>query len=223
MKKHYRISRILNLAIILCFLMPFFYTGCGPSKAELEAKEKWQSDSIASIANTITDTIIENKKDNLNQDSIAKIDDDAEKRMSEELSSSNSDNDSENTTVSAKISRQMPFLKPILVSNDDTYSGLALVIDSSSLIGYMSVSVSLLLLIISVLAKLIDQQSIKIITLLDFSSFVLLIVSQPISFQFERLWGFYVTLIFSLILVFYDLYILKLKSKEEKIDNNKAL
>ena len=60
MMKHKKYSIRLHWATLLCFLLPFFYTGCGKSKEEMEESENRMADSVK----------LEDSSSKVNQDSL---------------------------------------------------------------------------------------------------------------------------------------------------------
>jgi hypothetical protein len=175
----------------LCLCLPFFYTGC--KKAEAPAEETVQIDTTTinpELANTVRiDSIAINKQ----QKSIA-----GEESKIEE----------KENTLSETLSKKYIFLRPILVSKENTFSGLAMIIDSGSYIVVFSVFIYFLLSILSLTIKYLDSNAIKTIVLLDALALLFLIISEPIGIFNDRLWGLWVAIILFSTVTILDIYIL---------------
>lgn len=177
----------------LCLCLPFFYTGC--KKAEVPAEEMVQIDTTSIKPELAKTARRDSKAINKQQQSIVE-----EESKTEE----------KEKTLSEKLSKEYTFLQPILVSEENTFSGLAIIIDSGSYISFFSVFIYFLLSILSLTIKHLDYQAIKSIVLLDVLALLFLIVSEPIaSFNdSSRLWGLWVAIILFSIVMILDIYIL---------------
>lgn len=248
MLKQSKFSKALHIATFCCFLLPFFYTGCGKSEAEKEASEKASQDSLVSLApnynqkiygfgfgpspeekaiveknirDSITaiatnksipsekvkvryckNSILSKADTSLNQESIQKT------QPIEPISENKPDNFSE------IISDRLPFLKPVLVSKENIYSGIAIIIDLVEVIPYLIILVSFLLLVLSFIVKFIDKSALKSIVMLNFIALISLFFSRPASLFYETLWGFWIAYTFVFTLTVYDFYIM-IRSKRK--------
>jgi hypothetical protein len=191
MKKLFKYSRLLHLMTFLCLCLPFFYTGC--KKAEAQVEETVQIDTT-SINSEIVNT--------------ARIDSIAINNQQKSIVEEESKPEEKEKTVSETLSKEYAFLQPILVSKENTFSGLAMIIDTGSHIAVFSVFIYFLLSILSLTIKYFDSKAIKTIVLLDVLALVFLIISEPIGFFNERLWGFWVAIILFSTLTILDIYIL---------------
>jgi hypothetical protein len=213
MTKHFKYSKGLHWVTLFCFLFPFFYTGCGPSAKEKAALETAEQDTIVSLK---MQKEIE-KTDSLNKTSIGStIEKDSAEfdRLTENTSilrtdttTSKTEKDSE--TLSLKISNKFEFLRPILVPKEDTYTGIAVVMDGIPLIPFLGIFISFLLLIISLIVKYMDHNARKTIVLLDILVIISLYISEPYSFDSKKLWGYWVAMTLVCVLSLYDLYIFR--------------
>ena len=122
----------------------------------------------------------------------------------------------EDKTPAEYLSNNFSFLRPILMPIEYTYSGLGTIINTMFFIRIFSIVISILLLILSLLVKFIENKARKTIVLLDALAFVFLVIAIPATLGYEILWGFWVAVIFSLALTLYDFYILKLEETIEK-------
>jgi hypothetical protein len=205
MLKHSKYSIRLHWVTMLCFLLPFFYTGCDISREEKEAEEMALADS--------TKTIV--KVEEINSDSTSvHADSLLATRMSELTDTSNSKKDSKEKTISGKIVEKYSILQPILVPKEGVYSGIAVVIDTFSYLAYCTIFICFLLLIISLITKYMEPKAKKIIALLNLLAFISLLFSHPYSWDSVKLWGYWTTLAILFILTLYDLYIIKLSKNE---------
>ncbi len=219
-------SKRIHLVVFCCFLFPFFYTGCGgPSEEEIAAKEKSRQDSITAFtaakngtiavydtakqkpaAVTTTDTtkpaIVENKDTTIQQAIVHPKDKDK-------------DDEEKNSTLSEKIVKQLPILKPLLVPKEKTFSGIASVIDTAMYLPFYSVFLSFLLLVLSLVVKYMDAQARTTIAMLNTLALISLYVSTHFSGYSEDLWGFWVAFSFVLLLTAFDIFV-AVKNKREK-------
>jgi hypothetical protein len=191
MKKLFKYSRLLHWMTFLCLCLPFFYTGC--KKSEAPAEETVQIDTTSinpELANTVRiDSIAINKQ---------------QKSIIEEESKI----EEKEKTLSETLSKEYTFLRPILVSKENTFSGLAMIIDSGSYIVVFSVFIYFLLSILSLTIKHLDSNAIKTIVLLDALALLFLIISEPIGIFNDRLWGLWVAIILFSTVTILDIYIL---------------
>lgn len=190
MKVLSKYSKILHWMTFLCLCLPFFYTGC---KKEAPAEETVQIDTTSiypELANTVRiDSIAINKQ----QKSIVEEESKIEEKEK---------------TLSETLSKEYTFLQPILVSKENTFSGLAMIIDLGSYVVVFSVFIYFLLSILSLTIKYLDSNAIKTIVLLDALALLFLIISEPIGFFNDRLWGLWLAIILVTTLTILDIYIL---------------
>jgi hypothetical protein len=205
MKKLFKYSRLLHWMTFLCLCLPFFYTGCKKAEATIEEEIQIDTTSInPELANTVKiDSIAINKQ----QKSILEEEPKPE------------DNEK---TLSETLSKEYTFLRPILVSKENTFSGLAIIIDSGSYVAIFSVFIYFLLSILSLTIKYLDTNALKTIGLLDTLALIFLIISEPIGIFSDRLWGLWVAIILFLTVTILDIYILKniIRIKEKALHNS---
>ena len=191
MKKLFKYSRLLHWITFLCLCLPFFYTGC--KKAEAPADESVQIDTTSinpELANT------------------ERIDSIAINRQQKSIGEEESKPEEKEKTLSETLSKEYTFLQPILVSKENTFSGLAILIDSGSYIIFFSVFIYFLLSILSLTIKYLDSNGIKTIVLLEVLSLFFLVISRPIGIFHDKLWGLWVAIILFSALTIFDIYIL---------------
>jgi hypothetical protein len=237
MIKHYKFSKRLHLATLCCFLLPFFYTGCGPSAEEKAAAEKANQDSIAAVeaskidtsiiertSNKPVDTIIENQAiqpdTNIKQLAIQPADstssnqvDTSKDQVTSSQSNTTSSKQNPDDNPSEKISNKFTFLRPLLIPKPYTYTGIATVINSIyPVVCYCATFISFLFLILSLVVKFIDIGARRSVVLLDILGLCFLIISVPFPYG-DKLYGFWVAVTFASILAVYDIYIIKLNKR----------
>ena len=190
-KKLFKYSRFLHWMTFLCLCLPFFYTGC--KKADAAVEEAVQIDTTSIDHESVNTVKIDSIAINTQHDSIVEEKSKVEKKEE---------------TYSQTLSRENTILQPILVSKENTFSGLAILIDSGSYILFFSVFLYFLLSILSLTIKYLDSNTIKTIVLLDVLALLFLIISEPMGIFYDRLWGLWVAIILFSTVTILDIYIL---------------
>jgi len=203
MKSRIKLSKLLQIGLLLTFLLPFFPHGCEFK----EAKGVSIPDSTKVATNTLKHessklTTSSEKSDTLKT---AAIDNTIKTGM-----------DKKEKDLSLIISEKSPLLKVILRPNDN-YTGVANIIDCFSLLGlWYGLVISFLLWLIALIVKIKDFNNIFI--LLNFIGLLFLFGAQTTNFTSDgqRLWGFWVCAIWSATMILYDIFIL-LKIRKERL------
>ena len=224
MTKHFKFSKRLHLATLCCFLFPFFYIGCDSGAKEKAAHEKYKQDSIAaqdSIAYEEVDKLASENKaavvkdsalikpvDTIIQNNTLQTDTSYTQTLISQPDSSTFKKETESKSYSQTISTKFEFLRPLLNPTEDTYTGLATVIDSIQLIYFFSTFICFLFLLISLVVKFIDLKAIKTILLLETFALIFLFIAE--TYWGLKIWGYWVALTFILALTIYDFYIIRL-------------
>jgi hypothetical protein len=185
----------------LCLCLPFFYTGC--KKADAPAEEAVQIDTT-SIDHESLNTV--------------KIDSIAINKQHHSIVEEKSKVEKKEETYSQTLSRENTFLQPILVSKENTFSGLAILIDSGSYILFFSMFLYFLLSILSLTIKYLDSNTIKTIVLLDVLALLFLIISEPMGIFYDRLWGLWIAIILFSTVTILDIYILTIYHQKKRKD-----
>jgi hypothetical protein len=199
MKTEIRISKLLQIGLLLTLFLPFFPSGCESKKAE-----------EASVQDT---AIVAN--DSLSTDSVKqaarKLDADTVATTTTENSIQKSDTtkkESEDSNLSTKISKKSSILRLLLRPNDN-YTGIASLINCFSFLqfGY-GLGMAFILWVIALIVKLKDFNNIFI--LMNIIGLILMFYSYSISniLNDERLWGFWVCIFWSAIMIIYDCILL---------------
>ena len=122
------------------------------------------------------------------------------------LSSPLSDNDPK--SASEKIAGYFPFLKPILTPKKNTVTGIGTVLDLTPFIFYYGlIFICFLFLIIALVIKYMDKGAVRTIGLIETLAFICLFFSHYPLIS-EKLWGYWVGLLFLLTLLIYDFYLI---------------
>ena len=206
MKTSIKYSKILQIGLLLTFFLPFFPQGCKPKQAE-EAPN--------------TDTTVVSV-DTLRQENIALIQQSEQSDTTKTAISENSTQSTNKTEVeeegnelSTKISNKSPILKLLLRPNDN-YTGIGSLIDFFIYLefGY-GLGIAFILWLIALIIKLKDFNNIFVV--INIIGLMFLSVSHSLNiFNDKRLWGFWVCLIWSAIMIIYDSIILLKIRKERK-------
>ena len=206
MKTSIKYSKILQIGLLLTFFLPFFPQGCKPKQAE-EAPN--------------TDTTVVSV-DTLRQENIALIQQSEQSDTTKTAISENSTQSTNKTEVeeegnelSTKISNKSPILKLLLRPNDN-YTGIGSLIDFFIYLefGY-GLGIAFILWLIALIVKLKDFNNIFVV--INIIGLMFLSVSHSLNiFNDKRLWGFWVCLIWSAIMIIYDSIILLKIRKERK-------
>ena len=214
------ISKLVHITVMLTFLLPFFYTGCGAvknegpfkdsdTKVKTSSKEGNLKDSnkiinstetsrIASNVSASKDSTLFNKKTNANStDSI------------------NHKKDKDDEQLCDKLVEKIPALAIILIPSYKTYSGLGTLINLLAFISWFSIFISFLFLLLGLVIKIIEPNSIKIIVILDILILIGILISKSPSWNSERLWGFWVCVVTTSILLAFDCFMLLNKPDRE--------
>ncbi len=238
MFNHRRCSKTIHIVVFLSFFLPFFYTGCGPTNEEKAKKEKALTDSIAEVevakakANAekaLVDTDLMKQTDSImaaidsaKGNNEAELNDSMAIAAAEKVDNtvSNSDNPLipkspiDDKTLADKIVNRVPFLAPVLVPKEDTYTGIASVINLIVLTEYIAIYISFLLLLICFTIKFIDKEARKTIALLDVLATVLLFISKAGNLTSHILYGYWMAFSFAVILTAYDFYIMRINKQK---------
>jgi hypothetical protein len=207
-----KISKLLQIGLLLTFILPFFPKGCSPTSEEIEAQRISDStrfqDSIAIVqaeGQRISDSINNSKQ----QDSIVK-----QNKDSVGVYQHNNSNDK--NEITDKISKKSKILKSILRPNNN-YTGIAFVIDLFTTFIYgFGVLIAFLLWIIGLIIKYKDYNN--IFHLINIIGLITFYMTNPFMVNFfdgTKLWGFWISFIWALGLIIYDTNIL-IKRKRNK-------
>jgi len=213
-------SKILHGIVLLCFLLPFFYTGCGPSAKEMAAKEKAKQDSIEAVRKAGIDTssvktipedtvkpLSDAEKLALLKDSIR------EKQALDSLDKTATENDDKEKNLSDIIVEKHPFFRPFLLPEPNTYTGLGQVINLLNYAFFCSLFISFLLLILGLLFRFTDKHARISVIILDFIALIFLFLSPAFFWAGDILWGYWLTFTLLGLLFLYDIFILIMQKR----------
>jgi len=207
MKTSIRYSKLLQIGLLLTFFLPFFPQGC----EQKQAVEAPMIDSTVVAADAVR------------QDSIVLT---AKNEQADTLKTGALGNTTQNTDktgvttddneLSIRISKKSAFLWLLLRPNNN-YTGIASLIDCYSIMefGY-GMGIAFILWFIALIIKVKDYNNIFI--LLNILGLVFMYGTHSLFYIMneERLWGFWVCIIWSSIMIIYDTLIL-LKIRRNRI------
>lgn len=207
-----RISKLLQIGLLITFFLPFFPKGCGTSEDEIESQRIADStrlqDSLAKVqaeVQRVADSINYSKQmDSLGQ------------QRKDSIKVVGRDNSSGKNEITDKLSRKSKVMKAILRPNDN-YTGFAFVIDLFMTFIYgFGVLIAFLLWIIGLIIKYKDFNN--IFHLVNIIGMITFYFTNPFMVNFfdgTKLWGFWISFIWALGLIIYDTIIL-IKIKRNK-------
>ncbi len=210
MKTVIKISKLLQIGLLLTFILPFFPSGCESKQAEeasvqdtaIVANDSLLTDSVKQAARELdADTVVATTTENTTQES------DTTKK------------ESADSNLSTKIAKKSTILKLLLRPNNN-YTGIAALIDCFSFLqfGY-GLGMAFILWVIALVVKLKDFNNIFI--LMNIIGLILMFYSYSISniLNDERLWGFWVCIFWSAIMNVFDCILLFRLRKLSKKSN----
>ncbi|WP_018341911.1 hypothetical protein [Cytophaga aurantiaca] len=203
MKKIQNCSFHLHWITMCCFLLPFFYDSCSDKKPQ-----NAYVDSTAVVV-----PIVPKKEDSISQKSYSL---DTVKIISADTITETSTSDEEEFS-SKKIIKKYPILKPLLMPASSTYTGLATIVNTIQFVSLFATTITFILLLLGLLAKLIDKNAVKIFLLLEICATGFLFIASPYAlFAYEILWGYWICILCISSLTIIDAYIIyKQKRKEQ--------
>lgn len=190
-----KISKYLQIGLLLTFFLPFFPSGCRESSYSQVDSTAVLEAPIAGMDTSIVDTSVEINAgvDKLNIDSL------------KDTSNSHSDSDKKET-ISDKIIKEIPVLKYLLKYNYK-YSGIGYLVDTILylIIGF-GIVFSFILWIIGLIFKYKDYKRFHFINVIGI---ILFYVTDPIAIGFfnVKLWGYWVSFWWAVVMIILDLYI----------------
>jgi hypothetical protein len=100
------------------------------------------------------------------------------------------------------------------VPKEDTYTGIASVINLIVVTEYIAIYISFLLLLICFTIKFIDKEARKTIVLLDVLATVLLFISRAENLTSHILYGYWLAFSFAVVLTAYDFYVMRINKQK---------
>lgn len=195
--KKFNISKYLQVGLLFCFLLPFFPQGCQQKMEESSIENTVDEESIDE---EIVDEEIEDNAENtmesfpLNAENKNEIDTETEEKNEE--------------VPSMRIAQKSNLLRYVLRPNDN-YTGVATLIDLIPFInlGY-GLGIAFILFFLALVIKFKDFNNIFI--LLNVLGLIFLSFSHSTDlFSSKRLWGFWFCLAWCVLMIMYDLILLK--------------
>jgi len=191
-EKHRKINLLIHLIVILTFMLPFFYIGC----------EREKQNEVVPTNDTLVETFIEPKNEVVpTNDTLVETITDPKNEMTKEKS------------LSEAIAIEYPIFRYILTPREEALSGLAVIINYFTFANFLFMFVLAFTVLISVLSKLLEKQALKIFLFIDTVSLILLIFSESPAWNNDKLFGYWVCMIFILLLVLHDIYRIKITKR----------
>jgi hypothetical protein len=207
MKTSIRYSKLLQIGLLLTFFLPFFPQGC----EQKQAVEAPMIDSTVVAADAVRQDSIVLTAKNEQADTLKTVALGNTTQNTDKTEATTDDNE-----LSTKISKKSTFLRLLLRPNNN-YTGIASLIDCFSLLefGY-GMGIAFILWFIALIIKVKDYNNIFI--LLNILGLVFMYGTHSLFYIMneERLWGFWVCIIWSSIMIIYDTLIL-LKIRRNRI------
>ncbi len=203
-------SRFLHVLVLCTFFLPFFQSGCGGPSAEEKAKQEAQrqADSIANATREM-DSLMSFEPDTFqanigNSEYSATVSEPID-TIAKNNEAFNYLNDDEN--LSLTIIKKFPILKPLLNPEQNVYTGLGTAINLFPLMFLFAAFLSMLFLLVGFVVKFLEKSALKTMLFLEIIAALFLYNAAPFNVWGEKLWGYWVGLSSSLILILFDFYI----------------
>ena len=213
MKNPIRISKYLQIIVLLSFLLPFFPKGCEQKKSD----EALSIQKIDEVQPPEINTATENNEESTHEGLLSpnksfpsdSISIDSLMMLNEEKSIQSE----KNLTLTEKLAAKSPFLKLILLPSTN-YSGLGYVMDMlESSYGYANqfgVVIGFMFLLLGLIIKLKDFNN--LFMYFNALAIPMVFITKPMLFAgATRLWGFWVCMGLMVLMLAYDLYVLVTK------------
>lgn len=194
-----KISKNVHVLALLFFFLPFFHNSCNVTSAQGKLKQEKEAAEAAKMG-------IDTGTQRLELDTVPKLNE-----VKEETIPSAQDG-----SLSERIAKKIPALKLLILPSEDNCSGIGVVIDSVEFYQLMGTFIAFLLLIIGLLLKFIEPESLKAYLLLELIAIIALAVAKPGFFSFETLWGYWACIITMGLLTLYDSYQVIIARKQNK-------
>lgn len=208
MKTRIKLSRLLQIGLLLTFLLPFFPQGCDPKQAENVPTPDSTFVVVDSLRQDSSELTMQIEKSDTLKTAVSEN----TTQNTDKTGEKNEDNE-----LLTKISKKSTFLKFLLRPNNN-YTGIASLIDFFSILefGY-GLGIAFILWLIALIIKFKDYNNIFI--LLNFVGLVSLFWTHSMYnvMSEKRLWGFWVCLIWGAIMIIYDcIILLKIRKERQK-------
>ncbi len=206
METRIKYSKILQIGLLLTFFLPFFPQGCESKKAE----ETAVLDTTIVVVDSLKQDSLELTQKNEHADTLKSAEITNGTINNNQKQERKSDNE-----LSTIISQKSPIFQILLRPNGD-YSGIGSLIDSFSLLqfGY-SLGIAFILWIIALIIKLKDYNNIFVF--INSIGLIFMTISHSANiFNGNRLWGFWVCIVWCTIMIIYDCIVLLKIRKERK-------
>ena len=201
MKKLQTFSFHLHWVTLCCFLLPFFYDSCTNEK---KPEEAFIDTSVVVVPVGTTLDSMSQKNNSVDSTKITSIDTTATEPTNQK-----------DELLSETIIKKYPILEPILIPDSGTHTGLATIVNSIQFVPLFAPTITFLLLLISLFAKRIDENGMKIFLILEVFATAFLMIARPPFFSYDLLWGYWLSLFCISALTIIDAYIAYKQKREE--------
>lgn len=189
-----KVSKYLQIGLLLTFFLPFFPSGC----------KEGQTESVSDSIQAIEVPAPEHVDTSAQIDTLIKFDSYADSLNKGKIDSIIPEKSDKEETVSDKIIRHVPFLK-ILLKPNDKYSGIGYIIDVFwSLVTSFGIVLSLALWIIGLRLKIKGNKDFQILNIIGL---ILLYTTDPVMLSWlndSKLWGYWFCLWWAVIMIVFD-------------------
>lgn len=242
MKRKIKVSKILQILLLLTFFLPFYPRGCD-NGIDKKVMEKARADSIASADSLrLVDSILK-VHPNINLDSFVRKQnfkyhitdsthhvntkscksDTVKNKISTQEDTLNNAESFDPSNISEYLSKKSLIIK-ILLKPNGNYSGIGYLLDSIvGLIIYCGIWIGFLLLIIGLIIK--NKTFNRNFNVINITALILIYLTDPsytiIRIGEGKLWGYWVCISAGLIMIIYDTILLWKLRKNKKINSPK--
>lgn len=189
-----KVSKYLQIGLLLTFFLPFFPSGCNEGQTE-SVSDSMKALEVPAPEHVYTSAQI---------DTLIKFDSYADSLNKGKTDSINPEKSDKEETVSDKIIRHVSFLK-ILLKPNDKYSGIGYIIDVFwSLVTSFGIVLSLALWIIGLRLKIKGNKDFQILNIIGL---ILLYTTDPVMLSWlndSKLWGYWFCFWWAVIMIVFD-------------------
>lgn len=212
-----KLSRYLQILLLLAFLLPFFPKGClQPSQDDLNAKIDADSTRVSDSTAFIDSLKLINPKINIDSaynahiaypikiDSNKKIEPIAVDSVSKTISTVEKQEKNDKSDFATELSEKSRILKLLLRPNDN-YTGLAHVLNTFFYIfNYAGITIAFIVWIIALILKLKEKKSFHLFNITGLISFYFTSFVYTFTYIDIKLWGYWLTFALGLLIIILD-------------------
>lgn len=192
-----KLSKYLQIGLLLTFFLPFFPVGC----------EEEQKVTVSDSAKTIQTTVPE-PEELTTDDTLVKKDSPIESVKDEKSGSAIPEKMDREETVTDQIIQRAHFLK-ILLQPDNKYTGIGYIIDVFwPMVSSFGIVLSFLLWVIGLRLKIKGN---KIFHILNIIGLILLYITNPVMLTWvidSKLWGYWFCFWWAAVMIIFDFWLI---------------